>query len=82
MAQHGPHKIFVLSVNVLNFDLLLIIFRIIMTCGVLHNVLRMRNIPLPEPATPFVSEERAVQELNQAPQDGLRFRDYVCNMHF
>ncbi|XP_053372959.1 putative nuclease HARBI1 [Mercenaria mercenaria] len=56
--------------------------RVITACAVLHNICKQRDIPLPD----VDNEDQDDQPQNaidpNAPQVGLRYRDYIANTYF
>jgi hypothetical protein len=73
----------VLSLNVININLFIII-RVILACGILHNICKNRNIPLPPdvPDDYHNDDQQDHNDQQNAPVAGLRYRDNFCNTYF
>jgi len=54
-------------------------FRIAVVCAILHNVCKLRNVPLPDGDR---VEEEEQGDVADAPHVGLRYRDHFANTYF
>jgi len=54
-------------------------FRIAVVCAILHNVCKLRNVPLPDGDR---VEEEEQGDVVDAPHVGLRYRDHFANTYF
>ncbi|XP_053373460.1 putative nuclease HARBI1 [Mercenaria mercenaria] len=55
--------------------------KVIISCGVLHNICKARNIPLLD-IVPDGNQVNINQNGYNGPQEGLRYRDYIANTYF
>ncbi|XP_052791595.1 putative nuclease HARBI1 [Mya arenaria] len=54
--------------------------RIVLTCAVLHNICKARNIPMPDVIDDGGNANN--MDNNIAPQHGMQYRDYFANTYF
>lgn len=54
-----------------------------MACAVLHNICKMFNVPIQEVLPYDNREDEDVHNMQREHiQDGLRYRDLICNTYF
>lgn len=55
--------------------------KIILSCGVLHNICKARQIPLPE-VNQVLQVDANVNNNFNGPQEGLHYRDFIAANYF